>query len=87
MGQADRGGLTKSLCFGKKLRCRDLLRGNLPGNVVGRPHPIKDSALLQRLGGFIGQGLRLQQHVPRFRRGIAAGWAASVNAQFVRLFT
>ena len=72
MGETERVGLVMPLRFGKKLQCSLLLHGDLAGDVVGRPYSVKDRALLQRLGVFISQRLRLQQHFPGFGCGVAA---------------
>ena len=72
MGHTEWGSLVMPLRFGKKLHRRPLLHRDLTGDVVRRPYPVKNGALLRHLGVLIGQCLRLQQNVPSFGRGIAA---------------
>src|SRR5438034_11338495 len=74
MGHTEWGSLVMPLRFGKKLHRRPLLHRDLTGDVVRRPYPVKNGALLRHLGVLIGQCLRLQQNVPSFGRRIAAAW-------------
>src|SRR5256886_17275835 len=72
MGHTEWGSLVMPLRFGKKLHRRPLLHRDLTGDVVRRPYPVKNGALLRHLGVLIGQCLRLQQNVPSFGGGISA---------------